>query len=75
MAESINVDVKRSFNSMKYLTQNNLSNILKTYALQNPSLNYCQGMNFSAGFLFLSMMPYQITELNFNEIFDVEIQQ
>jgi hypothetical protein len=62
VAESINVDVKRSFNSMKYLTQNNLSNILKTYALQNPSLNYCQGMNFSAGFLFLSMMPYQITE-------------
>jgi hypothetical protein len=57
VTESINVDVKRSFNSMKYLKHENLSNILKTYALQNPNLNYCQGMNFSAGFLFLSMMP------------------
>jgi hypothetical protein len=41
VAESINVDVKRSFHQMKYLTHESLSNILKTYALQNPKLNYC----------------------------------
>ena len=27
--------------------------ILKTYAIINPNLDYCQGMNFIAGFLFL----------------------
>ena len=53
--ESINVDVKRSFNIMQELTHENLSNILKTYAVVNPNLNYCQGMNYMAGFLYLSM--------------------
>ena len=31
----------------------NLSNILKTYAFYNPEIEYCQGMNFLAGFFFL----------------------
>jgi hypothetical protein len=35
------------------ITQANLNNILKTYAIVNPELDYCQGMNFIAGFLFL----------------------
>jgi hypothetical protein len=39
--ESINVDVRRSFNNMEVLTHANLSNILKTYAVVNPDLNYC----------------------------------
>lgn len=30
-----------------------LVNILKTYAFFNPEIEYCQGMNFVAGFLFL----------------------
>ena len=38
---------------MSCLSHANLSNILKSYALTNPNLNYCQGMNFMAGFLFL----------------------
>lgn len=38
---------------MRGLSHSNLSNILKSYALTNPNLNYCQGMNFMAGFLFL----------------------
>jgi hypothetical protein len=38
---------------MRGLSHSNLSNILKSYALINPNLNYCQGMNFMAGFLFL----------------------
>ena len=56
------MDVRRSFNKMKYLTHGSLSNILKSYALFNARLNYCQGMNFMAGFLFLTMMPAQLTD-------------
>ena len=40
---------------MTGLSHENLANILKSYALSNPSLSYCQGMNFMAGFLFLQM--------------------
>lgn len=40
---------------MQVLTHDNLSNILKTYAVVNPNLNYCQGMNYMAGFLYLSL--------------------
>ena len=32
-----------------------MKRILKTYAIVNPSLNYCQGMNFIAGFLYLAL--------------------
>jgi hypothetical protein len=32
-----------------------LKRILKTYAIVNPTLDYCQGMNFIAGFLYLSL--------------------
>lgn len=53
--ESIDVDVKRSFNHMQNLTHDNLSNILKTYAITNKELDYCQGMNFMAGYLYMSM--------------------
>ena len=54
--ESIIVDVKRSFNKMgENLTHETLSSILKTYAMVNPQLNYCQGMNYMAGFLYLTM--------------------
>ncbi len=30
-----------------------LTNILKTYAFFNPEIEYCQGMNFVAGFLYI----------------------
>jgi hypothetical protein len=39
-----------------------LSNILKAYALFNPEIEYCQGMNFIAGFL---MMIYKDEEKTF----------
>jgi phosphate uptake regulator len=55
ISDSIEVDVARSFNHMKDLTQQNLNNILKAYATVNrETLDYCQGMNFIAGFLFLA---------------------
>ena len=51
-----------------------LNNILKTYAFFNPEIEYCQGMNFVAGFLFLVFLD---EEDSFNalmrvaEIFDM----
>lgn len=51
--ETIEVDVARSFNNMKGIKAENLNNILRAYAVTNSQLDYCQGMNFIAGFLFL----------------------
>ena len=48
------MDVNRSFNNLKAISAENLNNILKTYAVVNPNLDYCQGMNFIAGFLYLT---------------------
>lgn len=42
---------------MEGMTHDNVRNILKAYALTNPRLNYSQGMNFVAGFLYLTMRP------------------
>lgn len=53
--ETIEVDVMRSFNNMKDIQHFTLNKILKTYAIVNPSLDYCQGMNFIAGFLYLTL--------------------
>lgn len=53
VSDAIEVDVNRSFNSLKKISPDNLNNILKTYAVVNQNLDYCQGMNFIAGFLFL----------------------
>lgn len=53
MEDAIEVDVNRSFNNLKQIQPQNLNKILKTYAIVNPSLDYCQGMNFIAGFLYL----------------------
>jgi len=48
------VDVARSFNHLKDVSSANLNNILKAYATVNSeALDYCQGMNFIAGFLFM----------------------
>jgi hypothetical protein len=51
--ETIEVDVNRSFNNMRGITADNLNNILRAYAVTNKQLDYCQGMNFIAGFLYL----------------------
>lgn len=42
---------------MEGLTHDNVRNILKAYAKMNPRLNYSQGMNFVAGFLYLTILP------------------
>lgn len=52
--EVINLDVLRSFNQIQFIHEGDvLTNLLKTYAFFNPEIEYCQGMNFIAGFLYL----------------------
>ena len=51
--EVIIMDVQRSFTRMKEIEPTILINILKTYAFFNPEIEYCQGMNFIAGFLYI----------------------
>ena len=43
----------RSFRFTEGIGDENLRKILYTYAVVNPELDYCQGMNFIAGFLYL----------------------
>jgi hypothetical protein len=56
----IDQDVRRSFNQMEGMTHDNVRNILKAYALANPRVNYSQGMNFVAGFLYLALRPDEV---------------
>lgn len=46
---------------MKGIAPENLSRILFAYAVVNPKLDYCQGMNFIAGFLFLFLKDEALT--------------
>lgn len=52
--EVIMMDVQRSFTKTKVVEPQILIAILKTYAFFNPEIEYCQGMNFVAGFLYLA---------------------
>lgn len=58
--EVINMDVQRSFNhydqikpAVSVYQYQTLLGILQTYAFYNPEVEYCQGMNFIAGLLYL----------------------
>ena len=54
LIENIRVDIDRSFKSMKQeISSQNLVNLLHAYAVEDPSIPYCQGMNFMAGFLYI----------------------
>lgn len=82
VSDAIEVDVNRSFNSLKKIAPENLNNILKSYAIVNPSLDYCQGMNFIAGFLYVlfereclafAVMKELITKFRMSELFNTEL--
>lgn len=83
VSDAIEVDVNRSFNSLKDITGENLNNILKSYAIVNHQLDYCQGMNFIAGFLFLqfdqsealafAVMKAVIHRFKMHELFNTEL--
>jgi hypothetical protein len=49
--EVIMLDVQRSAHSMPSVDVDVLISLLKTYAYYNPEIEYCQGMNYIAGFL------------------------
>ena len=62
VSELIAMDVQRSFHNLRHIVKPDiLNNILKTYAFFNPEIEYCQGMNFVAGFLFLVFRDEQLT--------------
>jgi hypothetical protein len=69
------MDVQRSFHNFRHIVKPEiLNNILKTYAFFNPEIEYCQGMNFVAGFLFLVFRDEQISFkalMRVAEIFDM----
>ena len=86
VSDAIEVDVNRSFNNLKQprITAENLNNILKAYAVVNQqALDYCQGMNFIAGFLFLvfeqseslafAVMKAIIQRFRMHELFNTEL--
>jgi hypothetical protein len=84
VSDAIEVDVLRSFNNMRtVVTQENLNNILKSYAIVNRHLDYCQGMNFIAGFLYVtfgsseahafSVMKSLIHKYRMHEMFNTEL--
>ena len=49
----ITVDVARSIPHNKALSHSALTSILRAYAYYNKTIEYCQGMNFIAGFLYI----------------------
>ena len=51
--EVIVLDVARSAHNMPGVDPQVLTDILKTYAFFNKEIEYCQGMNFIAGFLLM----------------------
>jgi ecotropic viral integration site 5 protein len=48
-----------------------LTSILKTYAFFNPEIEYCQGMNFVAGFLFIVFRDEEKSFKALQEIIEV----
>lgn len=55
VSEVIDIDVHRSFNLLTEIPQDTLKKILKSYAVVSESFDYTQGMNFMAGFLFMTL--------------------
>ena len=51
--EVIVLDVARSAHNMGGVDATVLTELLKTYAFYNKEIEYCQGMNFIAGFLLM----------------------
>ena len=64
----IEVDIHRSFKNNEHIQDENLRRILYTYAVVNPALDYCQGMNFIAGFLYLFLQDEALSFAVLREI-------
>jgi len=82
MNERIKVDVERSFHYYSAKDQASITNILKYYAAYNKEVEYCQGMNCIAGFLFIiyndesaayNILATLISKYNLSELFKDEM--
>ena len=85
VSDAIEVDVHRSFNNLRHTISGDVLNrILKAYAVVNTQqLDYCQGMNFIAGFLYLvfdcsealafAVMKAVIARQRMHELFNTEL--
>ena len=49
--EEIVLDVHRSFNTKKNVSHQSMINVLRSFALYDKVIEYCQGMNFLVGYL------------------------
>ncbi len=63
--EVINLDVSRSEHQMPGVDPLVLISVLRAYALYNPEMEYCQGLNYVAGLL---LMVFKDPELAFRAL-------
>lgn len=82
--EIITLDVHRSFQiHPDRISQNTLFRLLKTYAYLRPDVNYCQGMNYLMGFLYLNdpdenrtlNLFVRLVETHFDNVFTENLSQ
>jgi len=82
LEEIIRVDVIRSFNYHSESYREAIINILKAYAILNPDIEYCQGMNCIAGFFYFlfkdeatsfNMLYTLISNFELTDLFKVNI--
>jgi len=64
------LDIQRSFRNTEGINDDNLRKILHTYAVVNPELDYCQGMNFIAGFLYLFLQDEALAFAVMRQVID-----
>lgn len=64
------MDVHRSFTTIKAIDPTAMTNVLRTYAYYNPVVEYCQGMNFIVGFLYLLLQDETTTFKFFKTLLD-----
>ena len=58
--EVIALDVQRSEHQMPGVDPKVLADLLRTYAFFNPEIEYCQGMNYVAGFLLMVLKDEEV---------------
>ena len=66
--EVIQLDVSRSEHQMPSVEPEMLKSVLRTYALYNPEIEYCQGLNYVAGFL---IMVFKDPEVAFKALITI----
>ncbi len=61
ISELIQLDVKRSFPTLKTVNMESLIRVLQCYAWKHPETGYCQGMNFVCGLFLLLTQDEELT--------------